>query len=35
MYFLLENGLREQVHAQRLGWQGALFQAQRLGPASP
>ncbi len=35
VYAGLTGGLREQVHAQRAAWRGALLQAERLGPTRP
>ena len=35
VYVRLTGGLREQVHAQRAAWQGALYQAERRGVSTP
>ncbi|MCU1395864.1 MAG: hypothetical protein JWM34_4292 [Ilumatobacteraceae bacterium] len=35
VYIRIVDGLRDQVHAQRTAWSGALYQADRLGPTTP
>lgn len=35
VYATVNGGLREQVHARRAAWHGAMFQAERLGPTAP
>src|ERR1700712_1496297 len=35
VYIRIVGGLRDQVHAQRSVWSGALYQADRLGPTTP